>query len=275
MDDAARYDPSSTALGSRVRKRNVKFVKRWGDSQCAPDDAVCVDDESPIRTILLVDDDVDLSAMLSEYLESEGFRVEAVFNGVDGVTRALSGEHDAIVLDIMLPRLSGIDALRQIRQTSDVPVLMLTAKGDQVDRVVGLELGADDYVAKPYYPRELVARLRAVLRRQGVVMPARGAVLQLGDLVVRATERRASWKDDAIDLTATEFNMLVALLRAGDDVQTKDELSLRALGRARQSYDRSFDVHISNLRQKLEGISGGVMGIETVRGVGYRLRSAA
>lgn len=226
----------------------------------------------PASHILLVDDDIDLSAMLCEYLESEGFRVEAVFNGADGVIRALSGEHDALVLDIMLPRLSGIEVLRQIRQTSDIPVLMLTARGDQVDRVIGLELGADDYVAKPYYPRELVARLRAILRRQAPQNARHGSVLQLGGLEVRVTERRAHWQGEAADLTATEFNMLVALLRAGEDVETKDELSLRALGRPRQSYDRSVDVHISNLRQKLETLSSGAVGIETVRGVGYRLR---
>lgn len=232
-----------------------------------------VEEDASLRHILLIDDDVDLSAMLREYLESEGFHVEAVFNGASGVVRALSGEFDAVVLDVMLPRLNGIEVLRQIRQANDVPVLMLTAKGDQVDRVVGLELGADDYVAKPYYPRELVARLRAILRRQAPATALRGSVLELGDLKVRVAERRASWDRDAIDLTATEFDMLVALLRAGDDVQTKDELWLRALGRARQSYDRSVDVHISNLRLKLEGISAGAIGIETVRGVGYRLRS--
>lgn len=234
-----------------------------------------VENEALMQTILVIDDDADLSAMLREYLEGEGFGVEAVYNGIDGVARALSGEHDAIVLDIMLPRLNGIEALRQIRQASDTPVLMLTAKGDQVDRVVGLELGADDYIAKPYYPRELVARLRAVLRRQPGNAPARGSVLQIGDLTVRAAERRASWKGDAIDLTATEFNMLVTLLRAGDDVQTKEDLSLLALGRPRQSYDRSVDVHISNLRLKLEAVSEGWLGVETIRGVGYRLRSAS
>ena len=232
-----------------------------------------MEDETPARSVLLVDDDVDLSAMLREYLESEGFRVETVYNGADGVTHALSGEYDAVVLDVMLPRLSGIEALRQIRQSTDLPVLMLTAKGDQVDRVVGLELGADDYVAKPYYPRELVARLRAILRRQAPSVLPRGSTLQFGELAVRVGERRASWQAMPVELTATEFNMLVALLRGGDEVRTKDELSLHALGRARQSYDRSVDVHISNLRHKLEGASSGHVGIETVRAVGYRLRN--
>lgn len=224
--------------------------------------------------ILLVDDDAELSAMLREYLASEGFRVETVFNGSDGIERALSGEHDAVILDIMLPRLSGIEVLREIRQSTTLPVLMLTAKGDQIDRVIGLELGADDYVAKPYYPRELVARLRAVLRRH-TPTPAASAVLRQGELEVQTAARRVTWRDGAIDLTATEFNILVVLMRAGDDVATKDDLSLQGLGRVRQSYDRSVDVHVSNLRQKLESHSSGTIAIETIRAVGYRLKVAS
>lgn len=222
--------------------------------------------------ILVVDDDVELSAMLREYLESEGFRVETVPDGVAGVQRALSGEHDAVVLDVMLPRLNGIEVLREIRQSSDVPVLMLTAKGDQIDRVVGLELGADDYVAKPYFPRELVARVRAILRRQTPATEARATRLMAGALEVQPGPRRALWRGGAIDLTASEFNILALLMQAGDDVATKDMLSLKALGRSRQSYDRSIDVHVSNLRLKLEACSAGMIAIETVRGVGYRLQ---
>lgn len=209
--------------------------------------------------------------MLREYLASEGFRVETVFNGSDGIERALSGEHDAVILDIMLPRLSGIEVLREIHQSTTLPVLMLTAKGDQIDRVIGLELGADDYVAKPYYPRELVARLRAILRRH-TPTPAASAVLRQGELEVQTAARRVTWRDGAIDLTATEFNILVVLMRAGDDVATKDDLSLQGLGRVRQSYDRSVDVHVSNLRQKLESHSSGSIAIETIRAVGYRLK---
>jgi len=222
--------------------------------------------------ILIVDDDADLSALLREYLESEGFRVEAVFNGEDGVTRACSGEHDAVILDVMMPRLNGVEALRRIRQACDVPVLMLTARGDQIDRVVGLELGADDYVAKPYYPRELVARLRAVLRRHAPAADARPANLSMGALDLQVAARRVSWGGRAIDLTASEFNLLVVLARSGDNVATKDDLSLQGLGRERQSYDRSVDVHVSNLRLKLEAASAGALAIETIRGVGYRLR---
>ncbi|MFC4253906.1 response regulator [Altererythrobacter xixiisoli] len=227
------------------------------------------------RSILLVDDDAELSAMLGEYLTSEGFAVESVHNGQDGVKRALSGEHGAVILDIMLPKLNGVEALRHIRQASDIPVIMLTARGDQIDRVVGLELGADDYIAKPYFPRELVARLRAVLRRRTSPAEAGAAVLTSGGLEVQVSARRASWHGQPIDLTATEFNMLVTLMRPGDDVITKDNLSLSGLGRARQSYDRSVDVHVSNLRTKLAACSDGAIAIETIRGVGYRLQAGA
>ncbi len=231
------------------------------------------------RTILLVDDDAELSAMLGEYLTSEGFAVESVHNGADGVMRALSGEHGAVILDIMLPKLNGVEALRHIRQASDIPVIMLTARGDQIDRVVGLELGADDYIAKPYFPRELVARLRAVLRRRTSLADsgsdAATGVLTHGGLEVQVAARRASWHGRPIELTATEFNMLATLMRPGDDVITKDALSLSGLGRARQSYDRSVDVHVSNLRAKLAGVSGGAIAIETIRGVGYRLQAGA
>jgi two-component system OmpR family response regulator len=224
--------------------------------------------------ILLVDDDVELSGLLREYLESEGFHVEVVFNGADSVARALSGEHEAVILDVMLPRLNGIEVLRQIRQSSAIPVLMLTARGDQVDRVIGLELGADDYVAKPYYARELVARLRAILRRRAPAEPAPAQSLSRGALDVQIAARRVTWAGRTIELTPSEFNILAALMRAGDDVVTKDELSLQGLGRVRQSYDRSVDVHVSNLRLKLEARSTGSIAIETIRAVGYRIRVA-
>jgi two-component system OmpR family response regulator len=225
------------------------------------------------KRVLLIDDDLELGAMLGEYLESEGFRVEIVTDGLDGIDRALSGEHDAVVLDIMLPRLNGIEVLRRLRESIDVPVIMLSARGDEVDKVIGLELGADDYVAKPCFPRELVARLRANMRRhqpadRGPPLPP---VCRWGDLEIQVAARRASWRGEAVELTASEFNILLVLARAGEAVSTKDALSLRGLGRARQSYDRSVDVHVSNLRIKLEAVSGGGANVETIRGVGYRL----
>lgn len=230
--------------------------------------------EEDAKRILLIDDDLELGAMLGEYLESEGFRVEIVADGLAGMQRAVSGEHDAIVLDIMLPRLNGIELLRQLRETNEVPVIMLSARGDEVDKVIGLELDADDYVAKPCYPRELVARIRANLRRhqpseRGAPAPA---MLTAGRLEVQVAARKALWQGKLGELTASEFNILLVLLRAGEAVATKDDLSLRGLGRPRQSYDRSVDVHVSNLRIKLEAVSQGGARVETIRGVGYRLQ---
>lgn len=223
--------------------------------------------------VLVVDDDSDLTVMLSDYLGAEGFQVAVAHDGETGVSLALSGDYDAVILDVMMPRLSGTEALRRIRTNSSIPVIMLTAKGDDIDRVIGLELGADDYVPKPYFPRELVARLRAVLRRRLTIGSIEAATsFQLGSLSVEVPTRRVLAGTQPIELTASEFNLLVVLLRAGDHVTTKDELSLRVLGRNRASYDRSVDVHVSNLRQKLaEAVPD--IGIETVRGVGYRIGS--
>ena len=223
--------------------------------------------------VLLIDDDAELGSMLTEYLGAEGFSTMVVSNGEDGVEAAMSGDHDVVILDVMLPSLNGVEVLRRIRQTSGIPIIMLTAKGDHVDRIVGLEMGADDYVPKPCYPRELVARLRAVLRRsEGSATPGRTQVLVLGGLRLVPAQRRTQWGDESLDLTATEFNLLEALMRGSDRVLSKDELSEKALGRPREPYDRSVDVHVSNLRQKLSALAGEAVEIETVRGVGYRLR---
>jgi two-component system OmpR family response regulator len=221
--------------------------------------------------VLLVDDDPALSEMLTEYLAGEGIRTSAVFNGIDGAAAALSGQFDAVILDVMLPGMDGNKVLRRIRQKSAVPVIMLTAKGGDVDRVVGLEMGADDYVAKPYFPRELVARLRAVLRRQGDAAAA-STLLEIRGLELSAGKREVRWNGQAFDLTSSEFDLLEQLMRGGEMVSSKEELSLKVLGRARESYDRSIDVHVSNLRRKLAACSGGAIEIETVRGIGYRLK---
>jgi two-component system OmpR family response regulator len=223
--------------------------------------------------ILLIDDDAELASMLTEYLGAEGFSTTVVSNGKDGVEAALNGGHEAVILDVMLPHLNGIEVLRRIRASSGIPIIMLTAKGDHVDRVVGLEMGADDYVPKPCYPRELVARLRAVLRRsEGNTAHNRGQALVLAGLRLVPAQRRADWRDHPLDLTATEFNILEALMRNSERVLSKDELSEKALGRPREPYDRSVDVHVSNLRQKLAACAGDAVEIETVRGVGYRLK---
>ena len=223
--------------------------------------------------ILLIDDDVELSEMLTEYLAGEGFHTTTVGNGLEGAEAAMNPRYSAIILDQMLPGIPGTEVLNRIRRNSSVPVIMLTAKGSDVDRVVGLEMGADDYIAKPYYPRELVARLRAVLRRQGRdSAAAESGQVTAGELSFSKARREAAWNGTPFELTATEFNMLEALLNADETVATKENLSRTVLGRAHASYDRSVDVHISNLRKKLAAASGGKLEIETVRGVGYRLR---
>ena len=224
--------------------------------------------------VLLIDDDPALSQMLTEYLAGEGIRTTAAFNGPDGAAAALSGQFDAVILDVMLPGMDGNEVLRRIRGASNIPVIMLTAKGGDIDRVIGLEMGADDYVAKPYFPRELVARLRAVMRRQREPVAAvPDTILKMGPLELSPGKREALWHGAPFELTTSEFEMLECLLRAGEMVSSKEDLSLKVLGRVREIYDRSVDVHVSNLRKKLAGCSGGKMEIETIRAVGYRLRS--
>ncbi|SEK06560.1 two-component system, OmpR family, response regulator [Sphingobium sp. AP50] len=222
--------------------------------------------------VLLVDDDEELTVMLAEYLRGEGFEADAVGTAMRGKDAALSGRYAAVLLDVMLPGGNGIDALRDIRRRSEIPIIMLTAKGSDTERVLGLELGADDYVTKPYFAPELVARLRAVLRR-----PARGTNasierLTFADLEFDGGRRSITWRGTAMDLTPTEFNLFEALLRAEGRVSTKDELSLRILGRRRLSYDRSIEMHVSNLRQKIERVTLGAVRIETIRSVGWRIQ---
>jgi two-component system OmpR family response regulator len=226
--------------------------------------------------VLIIDDDAALGAMLTEFLASEGFEVEAVQQGRAGATAALSGRYAAVLLDIMLPGISGTEVLRQIRHESQVPVIMLTAKGDDIDRVVGLEMGADDYISKPFNPRELLARLKAVLRRTAANQPAPPReTVSFGDLALTPTTRQVTWRDAAMDLTVTEFNLLELLLRSAGELVTKDTLTEKALGRRRTSYDRSVDVHIGNLRRKLTAATSGRVEVHTVRGLGYSLGNPA
>lgn len=222
--------------------------------------------------VLLVDDDVELSAMLSEYLRQEGFDTAVVHDGEAGAEAALSGDFDLIVLDVMMPVMNGVDALRRIRQASQIPVLMLTAKGDDIDRVVGLELGADDYVPKPCTPRELVARVRAILRRvvPGSASQEHADALSEGPLTLWPAKRAAEWSGVPLELTSTEFSLLEALVRHAGSVVSKSELSEKALGRPLARFDRSIDVHISSIRQKLGPRRNGQSWIQTVRGQGYQ-----
>ena len=179
-----------------------------------------------------------------------------------------------MILDIMLPDMSGIDVLRDVRKKSRMPIIMLTAKGDNIDRVIGLEMGADDYMPKPCYPRELVARLRAVLRRfdERPDEVDDEIAINFGELTLNPSTRSSEWRGKAFDLTASEFNLLELLLRAPERVVSKDELSEKGLGRPREAYDRSVDVHISNIRQKLGALTDNALSIETVRSIGYRIR---
>lgn len=219
--------------------------------------------------VLLADDDVELASMLEQYLTREGFSVTVVNDGDAAVRHTLNGRQDVVVLDVMMPRMSGIDALRRIRLSSHVPVLMLTARGDDIDRILGLELGADDYVPKPCTPRELAARLRAILRRMQT--PATGAALSIGPITISAQNRTVDCNGRRLDLTSAEFNILHVLALNAGRVVSKKEISQEALGRPLARYDRSIDVHMSSIRQKL---GAHAHFIHTVRGLGYQLVKA-
>ncbi len=222
--------------------------------------------------LLLVDDDAELLDMLKTYLEREGFAVTVADDAENGVAAAVSGEFQLVVLDVMMPRTSGIEALGRIRATSRVPILMLTGKGDDADRILGLELGADDYVPKPCTPRELVARVRAILRRtqarDGDEAPA---VIVSGPLKLLPQQRRAEWAGRPLDLTSTEFNVLEALARGAGRPVSKGTLSEQALGRRLARFDRSIDVHVSSIRRKLGTLPDGRSWIQTVVRQGYQL----
>ena len=223
------------------------------------------------NNLLLIEDDPEVSEMLTEYLHSEGFNVSSAADGQTGLDSALAQPHpDLIILDVMLPRLDGFEVLRRLRAVSPTPVLMLTARRDDIDRILGLELGADDYLPKPFNPRELVARVRAILRRVQDRKEETSHTLQLGQLSLSTATREVTIGDQPIELTLSEFNVLHTLLLNQDKVISKQQLSLEALGRPLEVYDRSLDVHVSHLRKKL-GKSG--VSIRTVRAVGYRIEA--
>lgn len=222
-----------------------------------------------MHRVLLIDDDVDLSGLLKEYLQGDGFEVDVAYDGEEGASLALTGTHDIVVLDVMLPRLNGVEILRRIRESSRVPVLMLTARGDDLDRILGLELGADDYVPKPCTPRELVARLRAILRRSHP-LNAQVAILTSGPLSLWPERRHAEWHGEPLVLTSLEFNLLEVLLRHAGRVVNKETLSEQGLGRPLARYDRSIDVHLSSIRHKLGALPDGRPWIQSIRGLGYQ-----
>lgn len=223
-----------------------------------------------MANILLIDDDEELGEMLSEYLQPEGFDITTCLRGDSGSTLALAGPWDAIILDIMLPGMSGIDVLKAIRSQSLVPILMLTAKGDDIDRILGLEMGADDYLPKPFNPRELVARLRAILRRKQTAPGGDQQALTINSLTMTSASRKATVGGVPLELTSTEYSVLEVLARQAGAVVSKEQLYKSALGRPLTAYDRSIDMHISHLRRKLAEKDPGLV-IHTVRGAGYQL----
>ncbi len=221
--------------------------------------------------ILLIDDDRELCTLLEDFLVLEGFSVAAVHDGAEAVAHLKETGYDALVLDIMLPGMQGLDVLRSVRQFTDTPVVMLTARGEDTDRIVGLELGADDYLPKPCNPRELAARLRAVLRRAGGdnARASRTGRLDVGQTRLDTADRSATHEGADLGLTSTEFNILQVLMASAGQVVDKDVLSEQALGRGLSAYDRSIDVHISKIRKKFAGVTGDNP-IVSVRGQGYQ-----
>jgi len=225
-----------------------------------------------MERVLLIDDDVELTNLLEEYLVEEGFSVTTSEDGRSAMTAVAEQSVDIIVLDIMMPHKSGIEVLQSIRRKSTIPILMLTARGDDVDRIAGLNLGADDYVSKPCSPGELAARLRAILRRANQSMSAAASeTVDAGNLVMQPARRAAKWKGQPLDLTGTEFSLLEVLARNAGQLVSKQEISRRAFGRSLASFDRRIDVHLSSVRQKLGQRPDGQPWIQSVRGLGYQL----
>jgi two-component system response regulator CpxR len=221
--------------------------------------------------VLIIDDDEELCDLVSEYLTVEGFETTAVHDGETGLAHALSGEFDLAILDVMMPKLNGFDVLRNLREKSGLPVLMLTARGDDMERIVGLEIGADDYLPKPFNPRELVARLRAILRRatsDETEQPSPERI-SVDDLELSSSSRSVKRSGEELAVTSVEFDLLSALLRDAGRVVKKEDLSENVLERRLSPYDRSLDMHISNLRKKLGPRDDGSERIKTVRSVGY------
>jgi DNA-binding response OmpR family regulator len=226
--------------------------------------------ESNTEQILVIDDDVELCTLVSRYLVREGFAIESINSGARGAERALTGSFDLIVLDVMMPGMNGFDVLRRIRSESRLPVLMLTAKGDALDRVLGLEMGADDYLPKPFNPQELAARIRAILRRAKSVSETNaGNVIVVGDVQMDSGARVAHRGHQLLNLTTVEFDLLEVLLNAAGQVVRREKLTRDVLGREFSPFDRSIDTHVCNLRKKIGPLEDGTERIKGVRGIGY------
>ena len=236
-----------------------------------PREELVADSIAPVSTglpsILIIDDDCELCAMMAEYLAQHGFCVEAAHDGRRGLSLALSDRHDLIILDVMLPVLDGLEVIRHIRQRVDTPVIMLTAKTTQQDRIAGLDAGADDYLPKPFNAGELLARIRAVLRRTGKTSLVVRQIVEVGDIRLSGTTREVWQNDVPVVLTSVEFDILHLLLRSAGRVVSRDQVAAVLYQREASPHERSIDVHVSHLRKKLQG--GGPHAIRTVRGVGY------
>lgn len=227
-----------------------------------------------MNRILVIDDDTELCELLTDYLQAEGFAVSSAHQAQAGLDLALSGMHDLVILDVMLPGMNGFNVLRLIRAHSTIPVLMLTARGEEIDRIVGLEMGADDYLAKPFNPRELLARIRAIQRRseshgQDSISFARTDKLIVGDICLDPGARTILQDNRNIPLTTVEFTLLHELLKMAGRVVSREELATRVLERKLSTFDRSIDVHVSSLRKKLGHEYNHQERIKTIRGVGY------
>jgi DNA-binding response OmpR family regulator len=219
--------------------------------------------------VLIIDDDVELTKLLEEYLQGEQFELTAVHDGPGGLEKALNNTYSVVVLDVMLPGMSGLDVLKNLRQKSAAPVLMLTARGSELDRILGLELGADDYLAKPFNPRELVARLRAILRRTTNNTPSAATPVHIADLELHPESRSVTCSGKPVTLTGAEFDLLYTFLRSPGKIISREDLTQAALGRPMSPMDRSIDVHVSNLRRKLGTYDGNHERIKAIRGSGY------
>lgn len=219
--------------------------------------------------VLIIDDDEELCELVSEYLTVEGFEVESVNDGQSGLDAARSGEYELAILDVMLPKMNGFDVLRNLRETSKLPVIMLTARGDDMERIVGLEIGADDYLPKPFNPRELAARLRAILRRTADRDEDTSEKLDVDGIQLSAAARTVVRDGELVNLTSVEFELLASLLREAGKIVRKEDLSESVLERKLSPFDRSLDMHVSNLRKKLGSRADGSDRIKTVRSVGY------
>jgi len=226
--------------------------------------------------ILIADDDIELCNLLKEYLEQEDMQIEICHNGQQAIELVADQKFDLMILDVMMPVKNGFDTLTELRKTNNLPIIMLTAKGDKIDRIVGLEMGADDYVAKPCDPRELVARIRAVSRRShnsssnNCVNLSNSELLEQDDLVLNRHNRQVFVSGNNVELTSTEFDFLVLLLENAGSLVTRKKLSLNVLGKRLQTFDRSIDMHISHLRKKLGDTPNGKERIKTLRGNGYQ-----